>query len=69
MNQPADLAESVPKRRQSGVVRTTNQQDHLVSALLQLAADVSKGEPRTDFVSGYDWADIHDKRDEGLSLA
>ena len=40
----------------------------LVSALLQKpAADVSKDEPRTDFALGYDWADVRDEGEEGLS--
>lgn len=42
----------------------------LVSALLQKpAADVSKDEPRTDFALGYDWADVRDEGEEGLSLS
>ena len=40
----------------------------LVSALLQKpAADASKDEPRTDFALGYDWADVRDEGEEGLS--
>jgi len=40
----------------------------LVSAVLQKpAADVSKDEPRTDFALGYDWADVRDEGEEGLS--
>jgi hypothetical protein len=40
-----------------------------VSALLQKpAADASKDEPRTDFALGYDWADVRDEGEEGLSL-
>ena len=42
----------------------------LVSALLQKpAAEASKDEPRTDFAIGYDWADVRDEGEEGLSLA
>ena len=42
----------------------------LVSALLQKpAADASKDEPRTDFALGYDWADVRDEGEEGLSLS
>ncbi len=41
----------------------------LVSAILQkTAADASKDEPRTDFALGYDWADVRDEGEEGLSL-
>jgi dynein light intermediate chain 1, cytosolic len=41
----------------------------LVSALLQKpAADASKDEPSTDFALGYDWADVRDEGEEGLSL-
>ena len=59
-----DGTEEAPERS------TYNQPEgHLVSAFLQLPVNVSKGEPRTGFASGYDWADIHDKRGEGLSLA
>jgi hypothetical protein len=39
-----------------------------VSALLQKpAADASKDDPRTDFALGYDWADVRDEGEEGLS--
>ena len=42
----------------------------LVSALLQKPpADASKDEPRTDFALGYDWADVRDEGEEGLSLS
>ena len=42
----------------------------LVSALLQKpTADASKDEPRTDFALGYDWADVRDEGEEGLSLS
>ena len=42
----------------------------LVSALLQKpAAEASKDEPRIDFALGYDWADVRDEGEEGLSLA
>jgi hypothetical protein len=59
-----DGTEEAPERS------TYNQPEgHIVFAFLQLPVNVSKGEPRTDFASGYDWADIHDKRGEGLSLA
>src|ERR1700730_8328771 len=41
----------------------------LVSALLQKpAADANKDEPRTDFALGYDWADVRDEGEEGLSV-
>ena len=41
-----------------------------MSALLQKpAADASKDEPRTDFALGYDWADVRDEGEEGLSLS
>jgi dynein light intermediate chain 1 len=42
----------------------------LVSALLQKStADASKDEPRTDYALGYDWADVRDEGEEGLSFA
>jgi hypothetical protein len=42
----------------------------LVSALLQKpAADTSKDEPRTDYALGYDWADVRDEGEEGMSLS
>jgi len=41
----------------------------LVSALLQgPAVDSIKDEPRTDFALAYDWADIREEGEEGLSL-
>jgi len=39
------------------------------STLVCSAADTSKDEPHTDYAVRYDWADVRDKGEEGMSLS
>jgi dynein light intermediate chain 1, cytosolic len=59
---------SIPAKNVLVLGQPSTGKSTLVSALLQKPpADAGKDEPRIDFAVGYDWADVRDEGEEGLS--
>jgi hypothetical protein len=67
---PQDLWSTILNSVSSSRLTPSTGKSTLVSALLQKpAADTSNDEPRTDYSVGYEWADVRDEGEEGMSLS